>query len=114
MEHNRPYQRKDRVAHLIREELARLLLREMDFDGALVTITEVLVTKKLDSAKVLVSVLPSDRSEEIFEKLEGVTPHLQRELLRKISIKPMPKLFFVIDHGLENAARIEKTLLDSA
>lgn len=110
MERNAPYQRKDRVSHLIREHLALLLLREVDFDGALATITEVIVTKKLDSAKVMVSVLPSDRSNEVLEKLQWRAPHLQRELLRKISIKPMPRITFVIDHGPEYAARIEKTL----
>lgn len=113
MEHNRPYSRNERVSNLIKKELSQLFLREMDFAGSLVTITDVVVTKKLDSAKVMVSVLPSEKADGVLSYLNRRQPHLQRELLRKISIKPMPELLFRIDHGPERAASIEKTLLDS-
>lgn len=100
-----------RVGKLIREELGALIQRNLEFPGALVTITEVDVDKKLDHAKVLVSVIPSEKSEEALGELAKHRDELQYHLLRKINIKPMPYLQFTIDHGPENAARVEKALL---
>ena len=104
--------RKDRVASLIQEELGHLMLRELEFNGALVTITSVDVQKDLEAADVNVSVLPSEQGEEIMKLLRAQQKHLQFLLLRKMNIKPMPTIIFKLDHGLENAARVEKALLE--
>ncbi|MEK7608685.1 MAG: ribosome-binding factor A [Patescibacteria group bacterium] len=100
-----------RVGKLIREELGMLIQRELEFPGALVTITEVEVAKKLDLARVLVSIIPSNKVEESLKELNRRRDHLQYLLLRKINIKPMPQILFEIDFGPENAAKVEKALL---
>jgi ribosome-binding factor A len=100
-----------RVQKLIREELSKIMLRELEFSGALVTITEVVVNKKLEAAKVKVSIFPAEAAEEVLKTLEKNTGKLQHLLLKKINIKPMPKILFEIDRGLENAAAVEKMLL---
>jgi ribosome-binding factor A len=104
--------RSQRVSKLIREQLAELLLREVDFRGALATITEVEVDKKLEHAKVVVSVLPSGRMTEVMHQLDRQAGELQHLLMKKINIKPMPRIAFTPDHGYENAARVEKKLLE--
>ncbi len=101
-----------RVGKLIREELSALILRELEFPGALVTLMEVEVDKKLGLAKVEVSVVPSARAGEALAILNDNRSRLQHALLRKINIKPMPQLRFAIDRGPENAARVEKNLLE--
>ena len=101
-----------RMAQLIRDELGKLLIREMEFDGALVTITEVLVTEKLDHAKVLVSIFPEAQADATLKILHATSGNLQHELLRKLNIKPMPRIEFHIDHGPANAAKVEKKLLE--
>jgi len=106
------FYRKDRVSSLIQEELGALLLREMEFHGALVTIMGVDVSKDLEVAHVDVSVLPSERAEEVLRLLHGAQKHLQFLLLRKLNIMPMPKILFRIDHGPEHAAAVEKALLE--
>lgn len=100
-----------RVGKLIREELGMLIQREAEFPGALVTITEVEVTKKLDLARVLVSVVPSEKTDEAMKELGKHRDRLQYLLLRKINIKPMPHIVFEVDYGPENAAKVEKALL---
>lgn len=107
------FYRKDRVASLVQEELGKLLLREMEFPGALVTITSVDVQKDLEIAHVHVSVLPSEKGDEVMKLLSKEQKHLQFLLLRKMNIKPMPVISFKLDKGLENAARVEKALLES-
>ena len=95
----------------MREELALILERDFEFPGALVTITEVVVGKKLEHADVKVSVLPEKFADAALEKLGAAAGHLQHLLLKKINIKPMPRIAFSLDRGPENAAKVEKALL---
>lgn len=104
--------RADRVSSVIREELGKLILREVEFGGAIVTITEVEAHKKLDTATVYVSVFPSEQAPEAMRILGEATPRLQHLLLRKMNIKPMPRIEFRYDVGPEQAARVEKALLN--
>jgi ribosome-binding factor A len=104
--------RSDRVRELIREELSKIIIREMEFPDALVTITDVEVEKKLEHAKVMVGVIPSSAAPAALAALEKRAGHLQHLLTNKLNIKPMPRISFAIDHGTENAASIEKLLLD--
>jgi len=100
-----------RVANLIRDELSQLILREMEFSGALVTVTEVVVDKKLEGAAVKVSILPSGKALDALRALKNNEKRLQRELGRKLNIRPMPKIHFELDRGPEKAAGVEKLLL---
>ncbi len=103
--------RSERVQSLIQEELGKLLLREVEFP-ALVTITSVGVNKKLDVADVRLSVLPSSMEKKSFTIAKKQEKRLQYLLTKKINIRPMPKIRFEIDYGSENAAKVEKLLLD--
>lgn len=108
---NMRFFRKDRVASLIREELGKIVLEELEFPGAIATLTEVEVEKKLDYAKVKVSVYPSEKADEVLREFVKRVGHLQHLLNRKLNIKPMPRISFVLDRGPELAARVEKALL---
>jgi ribosome-binding factor A len=103
--------RPERVGKLIREELSKMILREVELP-ALVTITEVEIDKKLDGARVQLSVIPSAQGENVLKILKAHAGQFQYLLLRKINIKPMPRITFALDHGLENAAKVEKLLED--
>ncbi len=101
-----------RVANLIRDELTKLILREVEFDGALVTVTDISIDKKLEAARVRVSVLPSPKAAAALKTLQAKTGELQHLLSRKLNIKPMPRIRFELDPGPEKAANVEKILLD--
>ena len=103
--------RLGKVNSLIQEELGKILLREMEFEGALVTVTEAEAGKNMDTALVRVSVLPSEKSAEVLRVLSGRRNYLQNLLADKIILRPMPKIIFEIDRGLERAAEVEKLLL---
>lgn len=103
--------RIERINSLIREELGKIILKELEFPAALVTITEVDTSKDIDKAVVGVSVLPSEKSGEALIILNRNVRHLQYLLMKKINIKPMPQIVFEIDYGLEKAAEVEKLLL---
>lgn len=101
--------RSERVGKLIREELSLMVLREVELP-ALATITEVEVDKNLESARVEVSVIPASAEKAVLDALTARVGHFQHLLLKKINIKPMPRISFAIDHGPENAAKVEKLL----
>jgi ribosome-binding factor A len=106
------FYRKDRVASLMRERLSWIIRREIEFPDCLVTITEIDVSKKLDRAEVRVSVLPSEKSDEALKILGREAGRLQHLLLKDMNIKPMPRISFIPDQGFENAANVEKALLN--
>ncbi len=108
----KPYKRNVRVSELVRNELAKLVLRDVELTGGIITIMDVDVTEKLDYARVKVSVLPSSKAKEALGLLQGAAGHLQHDLLRKINIKPMPYLQFMIDDGVEVAANLEKVFIE--
>ena len=113
MEQNKPYLRHQRVSDLIEEELSKIILREVEFHpGVLLSITELSASKKLDQAKILVSVIPSTETEGAVKLLNKRAPYLAHKLLRKLNIRPLPQLNFIVDEGSEHASKIEKTLLD--
>lgn len=107
-----PFQRHQRVESLIQEELGKIIVREMEFPaGSLVTISGVEVQKDLDYANILISVIPTDKTDKAVELLEKRQKYLQHLLLEKIHIKPMPEIRFKADYGLAKAAETEKVFL---
>ncbi len=103
--------RDQRAGQLIRDELSKIIAREIEINDALMTITEVEVDKKLDTAKVRISVLPAEKAKEVFDLLNKARARLQIILFKKLNMRPTPRIQFEIDRGLENAANVEKTLL---
>lgn len=107
------FHRQERIGELIKKLLSELMLRELEFPlGTLATITEVIVSEDLEHAKIRVSVLPGSEAEKVLSVLKRFRDSLQYMLARKMNIRPMPQIAFELDHGLENAAWVEKTLLD--
>lgn len=89
-----------RVEKLIEEQLSLILMRELEFDGALTTITKVEVAKDLSQAKVLLTVIPYEKSLDVLEKIHQSAGRLRFLLLKKINIKPMPFLVFNFDPSM--------------
>jgi len=104
------HHRVERVNNLIQEELSKIIVKELEFP-ALTTLTEVETSNDLSRAAVKFSVLPSEKSEEVFKIFNKNLRHLQYLLMKKVNLKPMPQISFEIDRGLETAAKVEKLLL---
>lgn len=95
------YHRQKRIASLIQEELSKMICRTLEFPDCLVTITGVEVGSKLEQAIVNFSVIPSGKINETLETLNRNRNHLQYLLLREMNIKPMPRIVFKMDRGIE-------------
>ena len=102
--------RPERVGSVIQEELAKMIIRDIELPGGLITIVEVAVDKKLEHARVHVSVIPGSLEALALRKLNTKIGGFQHALNRKMGIRPMPLISFVLDRGNENAAKVEKLL----
>ena len=99
-----------RVNEVVKRELSGILAREISFEGALVTINHVEVTSDLKSAHVFVSVLGSESSETVMNKLEEHRPAFQAELARRVTMKFTPHLLFHLDESVARGSRVVEIL----
>ncbi len=103
--------RIEQVNKLIREEISKLFLREIEFPkGVIVTVARVKTSEDLKYAQIFVSVLPFKYSQEILKLLERNAPHLQSLLGGKLTIKFTPKISFTLDTTEEEVGEIEEIL----
>lgn len=92
----RPF-RNLKASSLIQDELGKIFTRDMDFEGALVTIMDVEVDEKLLHATVKLGILPYEKGPGVYLYLMRHAADLHHKLLKKMNIKPMPFLKFVIE-----------------
>ncbi len=106
--------RLQRIADRIRQEIADMLIREInDPRLKLISITDVKVDKELAFADVYVSAVEGHtRSAEILAGLESASGFLRRTLASRIELRVFPRLRFHWDPTPENADHIEKVLAD--
>jgi ribosome-binding factor A len=99
-----------RVNEVVKRELSVIVAREVNFEGALVTINHVDVTSDLKNAHVFVSVLGSETGENILNKLASHRQALQAELARHVTMKYTPHLVFHLDESISRGSRIIEIL----
>jgi ribosome-binding factor A len=99
------------INELVRQEINKLFLTEIEFPkNCLVTITQVETSKDLRHARIWLSVIPTTYTKKVLEKLNKNIGHLQFLLNKKLSLKPLPRLNFVIDETEKKASEIEQLL----
>lgn len=103
--------RSERLTKVFEEELSKIIAKELEFSGAIPTITSVEFSDKLEHANIGFSVFPSEKADEVLKILNENKFRLRRFLGKKVTIKIMPQLDFKIDHGDENAAKVEELLI---
>jgi ribosome-binding factor A len=91
----RPY-RNLKMASVIRKTLNEMFLRDFDFEGALVTIAEVTIDEKLETARVKLAILPFEKGPETYKIIEARRRELQYKLIRKMNVRLVPRLKFEI------------------
>lgn len=99
-----------KVNELIRREVSQILLKEVDFGGILVTITGVDTSPDLSQAKIKTTVIPTEKSDIVFEIIRKNIFDVQQELNKRLYMKIVPKMVFEIDKVEENAQRVKEVL----
>ena len=106
--------RTDRLGELFREEISKLLQKGLkDPRVGFATISRVDITEDLSYAKVLVSVMGSDKEKrDTLIGLNNSAGFIRQFLGKGIKIRKIPELAFVLDENLEHAMRIEGILAE--
>ena len=100
-----------RVAEAVREVASETILYEMrDPRVKLVTVTRAEVSGDLQHAKVYVSVMGTDKEQQLtLRGLRHAAGFIQSKLARRLQTRFTPVLHFVLDQGVKNS--IEMTRL---
>jgi ribosome-binding factor A len=110
--------RTERVAELLRDEVARVLQREaQDPRLRLVTLTRVDVAPDFSHALVYWSIIETEGSESVEtvqRGLEGAASFVRRRLARRLPLKRMPQLRFRHDPSLERGSEMLRVLREIA
>jgi ribosome-binding factor A len=104
--------RPERVADLIRAELASLLAREVHDPGVgFVTLTRVRVSPDLQQAHVYFTALGDDASRRNTERALGrAAGFLRRQIGARLRLRRTPELTFRYDESIAGQDRIEQLL----
>lgn len=107
MAHSR---RVERLASLIRREISELLssgIRDARVHQGMVSITRVDVAGDLQHCKIFISVYGTqDQQGQALEGLKAATPYVRGELGRRLQLRRMPELVFLLDRGLERGTAV--------
>jgi ribosome-binding factor A len=111
VKHRTPTGRPHRVAELLRERLALILLFKCA-DPRLkeVTLTEVEVSPDLRQAKVFYVVRENVDRDQVQIALDKAQGFIKAEVARENLFRLMPEFIFLLDPGLDRAARLEELL----
>ncbi|MEK7286508.1 MAG: 30S ribosome-binding factor RbfA [Nitrospirota bacterium] len=107
------YKRTDRVGDQIKMEVADIISRKVnDPRVSWVTVLSVDVSPDLAHAKVFISLPPSQPEKETIFGLKKASGFIRSELARRLPLKRVPDLQFVVDHSIEPTSRLLTLLED--
>ena len=100
-----------RVRELLKRELNEIFRRQFPVELGIVSVTEVGVSNDLHSAKVFVSSIGDDKSQQkAFRTVSKSAGKIQFELGQIVALRYTPKLKFVMDEAYNRGDRVLKIL----
>lgn len=109
-----PSQRQLRVGELVRKEVSDILSRgtlaDPVLDGTIISVPEVRMTPDLRLASCLVMPLGGKDGDKVVEALNRSARVIRRDLARRMTMKFLPDLRFVLDTRFDDDDRITTLL----
>ena len=107
--------RLERVAEVVREVAASTILFDLrDPRVKLVTVTRAEVSGDLQHAKVHVSVMGSERQQQLaLHGLQHAAGFVQKRLADRLQTRFTPVLTFVLDKGVKNALEVSRLIREA-
>ena len=107
-------QRQLKVGEEIRRVLSEAFLRG-DFyvfgqKSFSITVSEVRISPDLKNASVFVMPLAGKNAKEVMTFLKAITPELKRVIGKKLLLRLVPRLRFILDDSFEQAHRLNTLL----
>lgn len=109
----KPFQRIDRISAQLRRELGSLVRDAVAEHGLpSVSVSDVEVTRDMGHAKVFVTALQAERSQEAVEGLRSAAGEIRFRLARAVNLRHVPELHFHYDDSMDRGERIDHLLRD--
>ncbi|GAB4537765.1 MAG: 30S ribosome-binding factor RbfA [Thermodesulfovibrionia bacterium] len=106
-----PYKRSIRLGDLIREEVAEIIMHRMrDPRLGFVTVTYARISDDLRHATIYLSVFEDSKKKDTLNILKASASFIRGELAKKLKIKYIPSLTFMIDESIEQGLKIDRLL----
>ena len=104
--------RIDKLSSLLLREISTIISQEInDPKLGFPTVTEVDVAPDLNTAKVYVSFLGKNyKKRDGLDTLRRAKGHIKSELAKRLNMRKIPDLTFIVDDTLDKAFRIEEIL----
>ena len=105
--------RLDRISEEIRKEVSSIIRNNVKDPriSDMATIVKVVTSSDLSTAKLYVSVLGSDEERESsMLGLKNAAGYIRKELGKRLDIRHIPDLVFILDKTIDNSIEIAKKL----
>ena len=106
-----PNYRNGRINEEVKKEISDIIRNDVKDPRltAMVSVTQVKVTKDLRYAKVYVSVFGKDEEEKevSFDALKNSSGYIRREIGHRINLRYTPEIIFEIDNSIEQGMHID-------
>jgi len=105
--------RQNKVNRLMQKELSEIFQAQTRAThGMLVTVSEVIVSSDLSTARVYLSIFPKDNKEDVLKNIQKSAKTIRHELAEKLrfQLRRMPELTFYLDETTEYAENIDALL----
>ena len=105
--------RQNKISRLIQKELSEIfLLQTKSMNGVLVSVSAVRISPDMSIARFYLSVVPSERSQDIVKNINDNKKAIRYELGTRVrhQLRIIPELKFFVDDSLDYAERIDELL----
>ena len=110
-------QRQLRVGEMIKQALSMIFIKDEaklpNLDTKEITVTEVRMSQDLKTAKAFVLPLGGKNAKEVITILKEFSFVIRKVLSKKITMKFLPKIFFVKDESFDYAEKIENLIKET-
>ena len=107
-------QRQLRGGDMIKQALSMIFLRDEaklpNVETNRITVTEVRMSPDLKTAKAFVLPLGGKEADDVINKLKEFSFIIRKTLSKKITVKFLPKLYFIKDESFDYAEKIENLI----
>lgn len=105
--------RQNKIARLLQKELSEIfLLQTKAMPGVLISVSAVRISPDMSSARVYLSIFPSEKSEEMIKNINDNMRSIRYELGTRVrhQLRIIPELKFFVDDSLDYLERIDSLL----
>ena len=100
-----------RINNMISEEISKILMLEVKDDNIkFVTVTGCDTSADLSYCKIYVSIFDKEKEEDILKSLNKASSFIRSHLAKRIEIRNIPELKFVLDVSISYGEKIEKII----